>query len=215
MSPRRYTRHRRDAAMAETRRRIVAATVALHAERGAAKTSYADIAARADVAVPTVYKHFPTLDALFAACTGHASAEAPRIGLDELQAIPDSADRLDALARALFARHRYLSPWLRWSVHEAELIPELGALARHAREADLALIRAALQPACGREPPAATAGLAEALLDFRTWQTLTAAHGLNHDAATAAVIDALTRLIEEPPAAGAPARRAFPTVRQL
>ena len=61
MAPRRYDRRRRDEAMAAVRARIVDAVVELHAEIGPSRTTYAMIAQKADVAIPTVYKHFPTL----------------------------------------------------------------------------------------------------------------------------------------------------------
>jgi AcrR family transcriptional regulator len=59
---------RRSAAVKETRRRIVDATVALHAEQGVQTTSFEDVAGRADVALATVYRHFPTLEAIVHAC---------------------------------------------------------------------------------------------------------------------------------------------------
>ena len=59
----------RSAAVAQTRRRIIDATRALHTERGIAATSWDDIAARAGVGVGTVYRHFPTLDELVPACS--------------------------------------------------------------------------------------------------------------------------------------------------
>src|SRR5687768_18615373 len=59
---------KRRAAVEETRRRIVEATLALHSEKGAFGTSWQDIAHRADVSVGTVYKHFPSLDELVPAC---------------------------------------------------------------------------------------------------------------------------------------------------
>src|SRR5262245_60933171 len=130
--PRRYDRGGRDAAMARTRGRIVDAVVALHAERGACDTSYADIAARADVAVPTVYKHLPNLTALFDACVGHVVERAPPLTPQIFDGL-SGADRIAALAKALTAQHRYFSPWLRWSMHEAPLIPELGV---HQRRMD-------------------------------------------------------------------------------
>src|SRR6266511_4195895 len=42
--------------------------MALHAERGILATTWEDIARRADVAVATVYRYFPSLDALVPAC---------------------------------------------------------------------------------------------------------------------------------------------------
>lgn len=191
MAPRRYTRHRRDAAMAETRRRIVEATVALHAEHGAARTTYAMIAARADVAVPTVYKHFPDLTALFGACTSHAGRGAPALGPELFDGIDDTADRLRALASALFARHRALAPWLRWSQHEAALIPELGSFHARTRDEHLRFIRDALSPRFGSRPPEALIGLVEILTRYSAWETLTKDRGLSPEEAVAAVIDAL------------------------
>src|SRR5687767_490534 len=88
MSPRKYDMSRRAAAVAETRRRIVDATLELHAEQGIAATSWDEIAARAGVGVGTVYRHFPSLDELVPAC-GHVARE--------LLDLPDPSD-----ARALF-----------------------------------------------------------------------------------------------------------------
>jgi AcrR family transcriptional regulator len=59
---------RRSAATAETRRRIIEATRALHNEQGIMATSWDDIAKRARVGIGTVYRHFPSLDELVPAC---------------------------------------------------------------------------------------------------------------------------------------------------
>ena len=59
MPKRSYYMQRRVALEAETRERIVRATVGLHAQHGALATSYAMIAKRAQVAPQTVYNHFP------------------------------------------------------------------------------------------------------------------------------------------------------------
>src|SRR2546429_9333633 len=69
MAPRTYRMTRRAAANEETRKRIVDAAIALHAEKGVLGTSWPDIAKRADVALGTVYRHFPSLDQLVPACT--------------------------------------------------------------------------------------------------------------------------------------------------
>src|SRR5215217_455391 len=68
MSPRRYDMSKRAAAVEETRRRIVEATIDLHTSKGILATSWEEIARRADVAPATVYRHFPTLDELLPAC---------------------------------------------------------------------------------------------------------------------------------------------------
>ena len=59
----------------ETRQRIVEAAVALHEQLGPARTSISDLAERAGVARPTVYRHFPDERSLYAACTRHYLAQ--------------------------------------------------------------------------------------------------------------------------------------------
>src|SRR5919205_1601411 len=57
---------------AETRQRIVESAVALHLERGPARTSINAIAERAGVNRVTVYRHFPDTRTLLEACSAHA-----------------------------------------------------------------------------------------------------------------------------------------------
>jgi AcrR family transcriptional regulator len=74
---------KRKAAVAETRRRILEATLALHAEKGIFGTSWQDIAKRADGSVGTVYKHFPSLNELVPACGELAYAITRPSSLDD------------------------------------------------------------------------------------------------------------------------------------
>ena len=78
MSPRRYAMETRAKTAEDTRRRIVEATYALHAERGIADTTMKDIAERADVGLGTVYHHFPTYDDAVRAC-GAIPSPCPRL----------------------------------------------------------------------------------------------------------------------------------------
>lgn len=55
----------------ETRQRIVEAAVELHTTLGPAHTTILAVAEQAGVERPTVYRHFPTADDLFAACSAH------------------------------------------------------------------------------------------------------------------------------------------------
>lgn len=68
---RKYELKARARRQAETRRRIVEATSALHEEVGPSRTTVAEIARRAGVQRLTVYTHFPDDRALFAACSAH------------------------------------------------------------------------------------------------------------------------------------------------
>ena len=199
MAPRRYDRRRRDEAMAATRERIVKAVVALHAELGPARTTYAMIAKRADVAIPTVYKHFPKLADLFAACIGHVSSRTPPLSTDAIASPSDTAARLRNLVFALFERHRRFAPWLRWSRHEVHLMPDMAVYFAKMRTHHLRLIREALEPAHGSRPPARLVAVIEALTGFDAWHTLTQENGLsNHDAALT-ISDALNTLIGRAP----------------
>src|SRR5215510_8039031 len=103
MSPRRYVMEHRARTAEDTRRRIVEATYALHAERAIGDTTMKDIAERADVGLGTVYHHFPTYNDAVRACGAHTFA---------LAAPPDAAifsdtktvdERVAKLADELFA----------------------------------------------------------------------------------------------------------------
>jgi AcrR family transcriptional regulator len=69
MKKRRYTKKKRAVQQAETRERIVQATMALHEELGPRDTTVSAIAERAGVQRLTVYRHFPDDTTLFQACT--------------------------------------------------------------------------------------------------------------------------------------------------
>src|SRR5262245_5914542 len=154
MSPRRYDRTLRLAAAEEARRRIVEATVALHAQQGAVATSHAMIAKEAGVSLPTVYKYFPTRDHLIPACTGLVASRAP-VALDGrvFDGLRQVEDRVRALAAAVFRLHEYFAPWLRWTESDAAAIPALRSYLDAGRKARLDLVRLALRPEGHRSPP--------------------------------------------------------------
>ena len=68
------------------------------------------------------------------------------VGPKTLAGTRDPGRRLAALVPALFARYRFLSPWLQWSQHEAHLISELGAFHARFREQHLHRISANYLP---------------------------------------------------------------------
>ena len=74
---RKYELKKRAERQAETRRRIVEATVALHTSAGPARTSISAVAERAGVQRHTVYAHFPDEATLYRACTTHWAALHP------------------------------------------------------------------------------------------------------------------------------------------
>ena len=110
--PRTYRQKRRAERQDETRRRIVEATVELHTTVGPLRTTILAIAERAGVERPTVYRHFPTIDELFTACSGHFRAHNPAPDPEPWRAIADPPARL---RRGLAELYAY------YGAHESEL----------------------------------------------------------------------------------------------
>lgn len=125
MSPRRYDMTRKLAKAAETRRRILDATLRLHGEKGIFGTSWADIAREADVAVGTVYRNFPTLDELVPACGELLMERTLPPSPDDIDHIlgdsVDPADRVRRVAQALFGFYERGGRYLEADLREREL----------------------------------------------------------------------------------------------
>ncbi|MER9024446.1 TetR/AcrR family transcriptional regulator [Mesorhizobium sp. M0815] len=125
MSPRRYSMASRTAAFAKTRQRILDATIKLHTQNGIFGTTWKDIATEADVAVGTVYKHFPTLDDLVPAC-GELLMErlrppSPEAVTEIIGDATDPEERLRRVANELFAFYQRGGRHLESDLREREL----------------------------------------------------------------------------------------------
>ncbi|TFW05522.1 TetR/AcrR family transcriptional regulator [Oxalobacteraceae bacterium OM1] len=170
MARRPYDNTLRKEAEADTVRRIVAATVDLHAQKGGMATSHADIAERAGVSVATVYKHFPTRETLLPHCIGSVSASAPPLDAAQLLAIRNRKQRLAAFVEALHARYRYFHPWMRWTPRDAPALPALAKFAEAGEKELGTLIRTVLESWAGGPLPQETLTLAKVLLGYPAWQ---------------------------------------------
>jgi AcrR family transcriptional regulator len=159
---------KRKAAVEETRRRIVEATLSLHAEKGAFGTSWQDIAKRADVSVGTVYKHFPSLDELIPACGELVFAISRPPSLEDAPQIFAGAssleERIGRLVSEFYAFYERGEPYLDIDIQERKLpaVQEWLAYMRATREG---LAREALRP-LDLEPDEDTVRALGALLDF-------------------------------------------------
>src|SRR3981081_3815357 len=103
MTPRAYKKTGGAAPSAETRRRIVDAAIALHAEKGVLGATWPDIAKRADVALGTVYRHFPGLDQLVPACTSENAVRMRPPGASVLVGLTHPEERIGRFVEELFA----------------------------------------------------------------------------------------------------------------
>jgi len=186
----------------EARRRIVEATAALHAERGARATSHAMIAERAGVSTPTVYKYFPTVNHLIPACTGLVAGRAP-VALDEtlFEGKASLAERVRALASAMFRLHEYFAPWMRWTSADAAAFPELHDYLKRVQDHHVAIIRLALTPKGSNAPSETLVNFARVLLDAPSWRTLAeSTHSTDRAARLAAdAILSIARHLKEKP----------------
>jgi AcrR family transcriptional regulator len=138
-----YRLGRRGEAAEETRRRIVAATFDLHAERGIAGTTMKDIAERAEVSVGTVYHHFPTYADAIDACGAFTVQHVPLPSATLLEGATTRAERVARLARAWFDFYERV-PALDSVRRDQELAKSLERFAAHEQGLRLALAAEAL-----------------------------------------------------------------------
>lgn len=189
--PRRYRMAARAARVAETRRRIVAASMALHAAQGILATSYEQIARQAGTAPATVYRHFPSLDDLLPACaqTVHVLRPlTPEQAADTFRGLDGLELRLRVLVTGTCECYARDAGWLQAARREEGLFPALQEIARVQRH-NLRLLAAAALAGTGAGER--TLQVVAALLDFPIWQALRDA-GLGEEE-TAAEILALVR----------------------
>ena len=108
---RKYELRRRAERQAETRRRIVEATVQLHGTVGPRHTQVSEIAGLAGVERVTVYRHFPDDASLYRACSAHFLGKYPPPEVESWASVADPGERLRTGLGSLyvyFAEHERL-----------------------------------------------------------------------------------------------------------
>jgi len=164
----------------ETRKRIAAATMELHATIGPSKTTIKAIAERAGVERLTVYRHFPDERSLFDACVAHGLQTWP---LPNPTAWAETEDPHERLRTGLGEVYEYYkSTETAW----ANIIPDLPRLpalvaANAPTFAALAQIQQTLMKGWnlrGRKRKLLGALIGHCL-QFTTWQSLVRGQGLS------------------------------------
>jgi AcrR family transcriptional regulator len=188
---------------AETRRRIVEATSALHEEVGPARTTVAEIARRAGVQRLTVYNNFPNETELFAACGEHSMAKNPLPDHSAALAIGNPFERLRAVLGPLYLWYRKNARGTENLQRDRLVMPALDSVMRIRMDQSLANLADALT--AGFTPAARSAkGLRAAValaLDFWTWRRLSG-EGMSDDDATALMMGAVKAAADMPAPAG-------------
>lgn len=181
-----YRMRQRAELQAQTRRRITESTIALHEELGPAQTSISAIAERAGVRRSTVYRHFPTEDALFAACSSHWRAANPPPDPSAWAAIADPAARSETALRELYEFYRHTQGMYASLLRDEPLVPVVHRLLRAFYDY-LSTIEDELvagRGLRGRGAARTRAAIGHALA-FPTWRSLTHEQGLADDDAVA------------------------------
>ena len=185
-SARGYKLGKRADKQAETRARIVEATLALHSNLGPARTTVSQIAERAGVQRHTVYAHFPDDRSLFLACSGLALERNPLPDPVAWATSPPGGDRLRIGLGALYG----------WFERNAEMAAcVLRDAEDHALTGEMIALRMA--PTFAEAAAVLGEGLSErqrallaVALDFACWRNLALPAG----AAAALMSDAVAGL---------------------
>jgi AcrR family transcriptional regulator len=181
---RKYELRQRAESQAETRERIVKATIALHGSVGPARTTISGIAELAGVQRLTVYRHFPDELSLFNACSSHWRTENPPPDPSAWAALDDPVARLETALTEIYAFFRgteQMTANIRRDQPDSSALQEVGApFARHWEAVYAMLIRGWKVQGRRRKLTNATIGHA---IDFDTWRSLVRGQGLaDHEA---------------------------------
>ena len=185
-----YTLKRRAARMAETRRRIAAATWELHRTVGPARTTISAIAKQAGVQRLTVYQHFPDELSLFRACQAHEFATNPPPDPARWALVPDPEARLRVALTDVYAYYGRSEPILANVQRDAPALPALQRVVAEGRadfqETALHILLEGWQDRDKRQT-LRRAALGHALA-FQTWCSLVRDHGLPDNQAVSLMV---------------------------
>ena len=184
---RKYELKERARRQAQTRQRIVEATVGLHTSVGPARTTISAIAARAGVERHTVYAHFPDDRTLFRACSEHWTARHPMPNLETLAEIEDPVRRLRRALGEMYAWYESVEADLALFVRDASVVP---ANADVLGEMTAGIAHLAVAVSQGRPRRKSVRAAIGHALEFETWRSLVRRQGLSR----AQAVDAMARL---------------------
>ena len=183
-----YELKRRAVRQAETRRRIVEATVELHSSNGPAHTTISAIAERAGVQRHTVYAHFATERSLFEACTAHWASLHPFPDPTPWLALANRDERLRATLQGVYGWYETVEVELAIFERDAKLHAETAEAVDRRKERTRGLRDELARDWPRRKPVLAALGHA---FEFETWRSLVRDQGLT----TRQAVDAMLRFV--------------------
>ena len=185
---RKYELSRRAEQQAETRERIVEATVGLHTSVGPAQTTISGIAKRAGVQRHTVYAHFRDERQLFDACSAHWAARHPFPDPARWADVGDPERRLEEALDAVYEWYEHVGHDLEIFKRDSRVHSTTAELVER-RERGLLLLRDGLAAGWSRRKTV-HAAIGHAL-ELETWHSLVRRHGLTRKQA----VDAMLRFV--------------------
>jgi AcrR family transcriptional regulator len=178
----------------ETHMRITESAVALHEELGPARTTISAVAERAGVRRSTVYRHFPTEDVLFAACSSHWRAENPPPDLRAWAEVDDPGERARTALGELYAFYDRTHAMYESLLRDEPHVPVVQRLLRdfYGYLEAIQDVLVAGRGLHGKASRRTRAAIGHAV-SFPTWRSLVVEQGLTADDAVAL----MARLVED------------------
>ncbi|MDQ6898797.1 MAG: TetR/AcrR family transcriptional regulator [Candidatus Dormibacteraeota bacterium] len=173
---RKYEQRRRAEKQAETRRRIVEATVMFHSTVGPARTTVANICREAGVQRATFYRHFPDEISLFKECRALGLGKNPLPDPSACATIADPVRRLRAGLAAAYAYYRQNEQAMAVMIRDSETMPGGGGFFRF--QDQLRDVLAVAWKARGKRHTRIAAACGHAA-DFQAWRSLARKQGLS------------------------------------
>ena len=186
---RKYELKERARRQAETRQRIVAATVGLHTSVGPARTTVSAIAQRAGVERHTVYAHFRDEATLFRACSAHWQSRHPRPDVQQWLELDVPEQRLRGVLSDVYAWFEDVESDLDVLLRDPPVVPE------HAEAmAETASVTSELADDLARGWPRrkTVRAVIGHSLEFETWRSLVRRQGLSRKQAVDAMLQLAT-----------------------
>ncbi|MDD9934712.1 MAG: TetR/AcrR family transcriptional regulator [Myxococcales bacterium] len=188
-----YNNSLREEQAARTRDRIIQAVIAALAESGDGNVSIAEIATRAGVSEPTIYRHFKNREGLYAAIDDQVQKD---MGMPPM---PTSLDTLPGHACAVFERFEQHAELLQ-AAFAAGLGREAHLHSRGRRHGALRQLIDADADHYDADSRRLLSALSRVLISYDAWQRLTGELGLDSEEAgratawgCAALLDAIER----------------------
>jgi AcrR family transcriptional regulator len=187
-----YTQKKRAEQQAETRRRVVEATVELHSSIGPAATTLTMIAERAGVQRHTLYAHFPDERSLFMACSGLHYEREPLPDAAAWRGIADRGERLATGLRAVYDWYERNASLMACIVRDREH----HALTREISDLRFVPFAMAWREVLGAGMGAKHRAVLHLALSFHTWRSLVRESGLKQGAAVKTMVQAIEGVAE-------------------